>query len=57
MDEQTIQSRIRTTFINKILASEDFISEEATKIKAILTSAQRVDKKVEELLKVIGGAA
>ena len=57
MDEQTIQSQIMTTFIDKISASADFILEEITQIEVILTSAQGVDKKVEELLKAIGGAA
>jgi hypothetical protein len=57
MDEKTIQSKIRTVFINKVAESPDFTESEATQIERIITSARKAEKMADELLKVIGGVA
>jgi len=57
MSEQTIQSKIRTAFINKVADNPDFTESEATQIERIITSAQKAEKMADELLKAIGGVA
>ena len=57
MDEQTIQEKIKTTFINEVSASSKFTVDEVNDIIKIISSAQKSDKMAESLLKSIGGTA
>lgn len=57
MDEQTIQDKIKTTFMNAILESSKFTEDEVKDIAMTISSSQKADKMAESMLKTIGGAA
>lgn len=57
MEEQTIQEKIRTAFIDAVSTSSAFTVEEIKEIDAIISSTQKADKIAENLLRTIGGAA
>ncbi len=57
MDEQTIQEKIKTTFINVVSESLKFSDEEVNEIAITISSTQKSDKLAESLLKSIGGTA
>lgn len=57
MDEQTIQDKIKTTFMNAISESSKFTEDEVKDIVTIISSSQKADKMAESILKSIGGTA
>lgn len=57
MEEQTIQEKIKTAFIDEVSTSSEFTVEEIKEIDEIISSTQKADKMAENLLKTIGGAA
>jgi hypothetical protein len=57
MEEQTIQEKIKTAFIDAVSTSSIFTVKEIEEIDAIISSTQKADKMAENLLKAIGGTA
>ena len=56
MEEQIIQEKIKSAFINAVSTSSEFTLEEIKEIDAIISSTQKADKLAGNLLKNIGGA-
>jgi len=56
MENESIQDKIRTAFINKIQGCTDFNEDEIKQIGRIINSSQNADKIADELYKAIGGA-
>ncbi len=57
MEEQTIQEKIKTTFITAVSVSSKFTADEVEAIEATISLSQKSDKMAESLLKNIGGMA
>lgn len=57
MEEQTLQEKIKTTFITAISESLKFTVDEVEAIEATISLSQKSDKMAESLLKNIGGMA
>jgi hypothetical protein len=57
MDEQTIQDKIKTTFMNAISESSKFTEDEIKGIVTTISSSLKADKMAESILKSIGGIA
>jgi hypothetical protein len=57
MEEQTIQTKIKTAFINAVSTSSAFTAKEIEEIYTIISSTQKAEKMAENLLKAIGGTA
>ncbi|MFZ3132489.1 MAG: hypothetical protein WA125_15675 [Desulfosporosinus sp.] len=57
MEEQTIQEKIKTTFIYAVTESSKFTVDEVNEIVTTISSTQKSDKMAESILKSIGGAA
>ena len=57
MDEQTIQDKIKTTFMNAVSESAKFTEDEIKDILTTISSSQKADKMAESILKSIGGTA
>lgn len=55
MDEQTVQEKIKTSFINAVSTSSKFTVDEVNDIVTAISSAQKSDKMAESILKSIGG--
>lgn len=57
MDEQTIQNKIKATFMNAIAESSKFTEDEVKDIVTTISSFQKADKMAASILKSIGGNA
>ncbi len=57
MENESIQNKIRSAFINKIQGCTDFNEDEIKQIGKIINSSLNADKIADELYKAIGGAA
>jgi len=57
MDEQTIQDKIKTTFMNAVSGSSKFSEDEINGIVTTISSSLKADKMAESILKSIGGTA
>ena len=57
MDGETIQGKIKTTFMNAVSESSKFTEDEIKDIVATISSSLKADKMAESILKSIGGTA
>lgn len=57
MNEQTIQDKIKTTFMNVVSESSKFTEDEVKDLVTTISSSQKADKMAESILKSIGGTA
>ena len=57
MDEETIQGKIKITFMNAVSESSKFTEDEIKDIVVIISSSLKADKMAESILKSIGGLA